>query len=217
MFWRVAISLVGAALILWALSDAALRLFGAQAPAVVHVRRVGGADVSRPPDAQYQWSVDYTFYVNGRLYQGHEAARGSAVAVGHSDTVRYFPFFPQIHSLSSDEPAVLGFFVSAGLGVLLVAAMNPGRKKTRAAAKAGRSAISPGLRASGGKPATMAYIMTHAEDYDDSLEEYYQNGWNVDDPSWQCRCGMWNEGRYCAACGLPAGASKEESEHGKDH
>ena len=47
----------------------------------------------------------------------------------------------------------------------------------------------------------MAWLMEHTQGYDDRMEEYYQRGWDQNDPSWQCKCKKWNTGSFCEACG----------------
>lgn len=53
-----------------------------------------------------------------------------------------------------------------------------------------------------GEKLTMARLMTsNFENNDEAGEAYYSNGWDKDDPSWQCDCGFWNEENYCGNCG----------------
>lgn len=61
IFWRIAISTVGVALIVIAVAELLLFFFGEATAANVSTRRVGGADDDRPVSQRYEWSVDYTF------------------------------------------------------------------------------------------------------------------------------------------------------------
>jgi hypothetical protein len=75
-----------------------------------------------------------------------------------------------------------------------------GRKKKKET-PAEESLLERGLRECGGERLTLAWLMENTEDYDECVEEYYQNGWDKDDPSWQCECGHWSDGDFCIHCG----------------
>lgn len=75
-----------------------------------------------------------------------------------------------------------------------------GRKKKKET-PAEETLLERGLRECGGERVTLAWLMENTEEYDDSVEAYYQNGWDKDDPSWQCTCGHWSDGAFCPHCG----------------
>jgi hypothetical protein len=153
LFWRVAITAVGAALILIAVSNLALYFFGMSAPAAVSTRRVGGANDGQPPNRRYEWSVDYTFRdKNGLEHSGHTTLRGGDIPPKTDRRVYYFPFAPFVSALESEAKPNTGQTVMAALGVLLIFVMN-GKKKKR--------------------PASAARTARELTDYDDSVEEQF--------------------------------------------
>lgn len=206
IFWRIFISLIGTALIIIAVADVSLYYFGNTSPATVHTDRFGGS-LDSAPSNQYEWSVDYTFYADGKEYSGHQTVRGSAINVKHDNEVHYFKFAPWINSLYA-KPLNIGTFVMIGLGVLLIAVMNKSSKKhnesrmTSAAHNKFKKKPPYENDAETDKNrVTLAWLMENTTDYDDRIEEYYQKSWNIGDPSWQCGCGKWNEDNFCSKCG----------------
>jgi len=102
-FWRIAISGVGVALILMAVSNLSLYFFGERTYAKVSARRVGGADDNYAATQRYEWSLDYTFKDRGgKTHNGHTTRRGSDMGVKAESTVYYFPFAPFVNSLKSE-------------------------------------------------------------------------------------------------------------------
>lgn len=153
LFWRLAITLVGAALLFIAVSNLALYFFGTVAPAAISTRRVGGSDDGRPPNQRYEWSVDYTFRDRtGGEHSGHTTRRGGDIPPKTDRRVYYFPSAPFISALESEAKPNTGQAVMAVLGTLLVLVMN-GKKKKR--------------------PAPAARTAQELTDYDDSVEEQF--------------------------------------------
>ncbi|MDD3230303.1 MAG: hypothetical protein PHE09_13945, partial [Oscillospiraceae bacterium] len=153
LFWRIAISLVGVALLLIALSNLALYFFGTTAPAAVSRRRVGGSDDGRQASQRYEWSVDYTFRdKTGGEHSGHTTRRGGDTSPKTDSRVYYFPFAPFVSALESEAKPSMGQAVMAALGALLIFVMNGKRKR---------------------RPATAARTAQALTGYDDSVEELF--------------------------------------------
>ncbi len=130
LFWRMAISVLGALLILLALQDFSLFFFGKTAVADVKTRRVGGERSGAVNDKRYSWSVDYTFPADGRTFEGHTTRLGSATSVAVSRTVYYYPFAPFLNSLEDTVRPNWGQPVTLAAGAFLLIVMNR-RKKTK--------------------------------------------------------------------------------------
>jgi hypothetical protein len=158
VFWRIMISLVGAALILIAAVQLLLYVFGATAPADISVRRVGGANDGAPVGQRYEWSVDYTFTDDaGNTRSGHTTRRGSDMSPGVTDdTAYYFPFAPFISALESDAAPGWHQLIFTVLGLFLLIVMNRGRK------------TKPRVRQTDVQPQDVT-------DYDDSIEDRFHN------------------------------------------
>ena len=60
LFWRIVISAIGIILILMAIGNLLLFIFGDTAQAVVSTRRYGGERQGAVNDKRYTWYVDYT-------------------------------------------------------------------------------------------------------------------------------------------------------------
>lgn len=154
-----------------------------------------------PGDQAYKWSVRYTYFVDGKEYAGYRTATGSSYGVRQDSTVHYLPAAPWISSMHAEESFSLGTLVAFALGVGLIFVVNrppKGRRKACASEKA--ASMQPEVRQRGGR-ITMAWIMENVPAGDDSVEEYYTQGWDIGDPSWKCVCGKWNTGAFCANCG----------------
>lgn len=130
MFWRIAVSAVGIALILMALGNLSLFFFGESTTAKVTTRRYGGADDNRPVSQRYEWSVDYTFNdKDGKNHSGHTTRRGNDMAVKVENRVYYFPFAPFINSFESEAEPNIGQPLLIGIGIFLLFVMNKKKKK----------------------------------------------------------------------------------------
>lgn len=130
IFWRIAISAFGVALITLAIFELLLFFFGETAAASVSTRRVGGVDSGRPVSQRYEWSLDYTFSdKNGAMYSGHTTRRGSDLSVQSDSWVYYFPFVPFVNALESEAEPNLSQILFVVTGVFLIYIMN--RKKKR--------------------------------------------------------------------------------------
>ncbi|MGI5880080.1 MAG: hypothetical protein ACOX6L_05740 [Syntrophomonadaceae bacterium] len=75
-----------------------------------------------------------------------------------------------------------------------------GRKKKKDEPRE-ESLIERGLRECGGDRVTMAWLVENTDGYDDVVEMYYQKKWDLDDPSWECKCGHWSDTDTCPHCG----------------
>lgn len=132
VFWRIVISAVGVALIVMAIVNLVLFIFGTQTDASVSVRRIGGADNGKPSDIRYRWSVDYTFRDEyGDEHEGHTSKLGGDMSVKTDDTVYYLESVPFINGLESEVKPNFGQLIYVGLGVFLIYVMNPPSKKKR--------------------------------------------------------------------------------------
>ena len=158
IFWRIFISLVGAALILIAIVELMLYLFGATAAAEVSVRRQGGSNNGAVPGQRYTWSVDYTYIdQNGKQHDGHTSRRGSDYSVQTDHRVYYFTFAPFVSALESDAEPGFSQLLFFAAGIFLIAVMNKRKKSPKKKEAA----------------ATKAAVLPVITDYDDSVEEYY--------------------------------------------
>ncbi|HPE96037.1 MAG TPA: hypothetical protein PLT66_08240 [Bacillota bacterium] len=157
--WRIIITLVGVALILLAIRDIGLVAFGKKTTATdVYTSRYSSVDSNESPDKQYKWGVSWTFRVDGKEYSGSATVRGSATSVKHGNTVYYYPFAPQINSLYAKDSVGFGTAVLVIIGILLIVVINKKPKKnTRFKGK------------------TEKQVEAEMTDYDDSVEEYFQN------------------------------------------
>ncbi|HBL83454.1 MAG: hypothetical protein A2Y17_04160 [Clostridiales bacterium GWF2_38_85] len=209
IFWKIFISLIGILLIFIAINEVALGIFGKTAIATVSTRRVGGSNNNEPPERQYDWSVDYSFMVDGNEYNGHTTHKGSAMSVNYDNQVHYYSFAPIINSIDANAIPSFGTFIMIGLGIFLLIIMNADPKKKKRIAipslnkttKTVKAPSNENCEQAKDERVTMAWLMKNTTDYDDSVEEYYQNGWDINDPSWQCECGEWNEKEFCTKCG----------------
>ena len=123
------ITLLGAALILWAAGSLALGFFGERATAVVtHIRREGGERTDAVP-GRYTYNIGYTFTLpNGKKVDGFTKKIGGAVYLKADGTgkiaVRYFKALPYLNApqettLLSPKPLIL-----AAAGVFLIVQIN---------------------------------------------------------------------------------------------
>ncbi|MDW7657764.1 MAG: zinc-ribbon domain-containing protein [Bacillota bacterium] len=190
LFWRIAISLVGIALILMAISNLLLFVLGETATAAVMTRRYGGERPGAVNDKRYTWSVDYTFIAaDGITYEGHLSKLGSATSVKTSKTIYYFTFAPFINTPEDTAEPNLGQLVLLAAGVFCLYVMNRKPKvsaRVKTPARAGRSS----------EP-----IIT---DYDDSVEEYYQQEDNMNQYCTHCGSELPAGTRFCRNCGQAA-------------
>ncbi|NSW92067.1 MAG: hypothetical protein HPY74_15595 [Firmicutes bacterium] len=130
---RILITLLGAALILWAAESLALGLFGERTTAVVtSIRREGGerADVLTN---RYTYNISYTFILpDGKEMYGFTKEIGGAVYLKTNGTgriaVRYFKIMPYINTPEGNSPFSLGPLILTGTGIFLIVQMN--RKKS---------------------------------------------------------------------------------------
>ena len=130
---RIFITLLGAALILWAAGSLALGLFGERAPGVVtDIRREGGERADAIP-GRYTYNIGYTFTLpDGRKVDGFTKKIGDAVYQKADGTgriaVRYFAAAPYMNAPEEDAPFSLKQPVLAVAGIFLIAQMNRRRR-----------------------------------------------------------------------------------------
>lgn len=137
---RSLLTLLGVALILYALVPLLLGIVGSDETAVItSVRRQGGERNEAVPN-RYTYVIGYTFTLdNGKSYDGFVYRIGSAVYVKSDGTstagVKYFRPLPFIHTLTQDTELSWGQPVTAGAGVFLIYIMNrrvsPGKRKKK--------------------------------------------------------------------------------------
>lgn len=183
-------------LILWNLNTIGLYLLGDTTEAKdITVSRIGSKD-DADIGSEYRFDIGYTYIVDGVSYRGiNTGVRGPRLGPNYNRVVYYYPFAPKINSLFANEATSIGTVLATGFGLLLlVLALLPDYRK---------KVDSTSVMDTAPRPVTMAWLMEHTQDYDDRLEEYYQQGWDKNDPSWQCSCGKWNTDPYCKACGKP--------------
>ena len=202
--------IIGIFIILASLYSPALYLFGGETAAYDITPSLRKTE--RDGDKEYY--VSYSYTVNGKEYNGTDNVRveSSKTSPSYDKTVHYFAFAPGISSLYAEDALSVWtlFLFALGVGLILFIAIPKKKEKTK---KRGNTAESAGAKKAtpepskvdwdGDKPVTMAYLMEHTDGYDDNLEKYYQNGWDKNDPSWQCTCGKWNTENFCEKCGKP--------------
>lgn len=126
---RLLLTLLGAALILWAAADLALGLFGERATAAVtHIRREGGERAEAVPN-RYTYSISYTFVLpDGKEIHGVTKKIGNAVYLKADGTgrmaVRYFRAIPYVNAPEKSPPFSLGQPIMAAAGIFLIVRMN---------------------------------------------------------------------------------------------
>ena len=160
-FWRIAISVVGLALIVLAVVNVSLFFWGESTSAKVTTRRLGGSYPGRPSNQRYKWSVDYTFTdKDGASHEGHTQKQGGDMSVKFGNTVYYFAFAPFINCLEAEAKPNWAQPVYVGIGVLLLWFMN-GKKKNR---KTKHRVV---------KRPDGQLDVPDLDDYDDSVEEVF--------------------------------------------
>ncbi|MGI6326552.1 MAG: zinc-ribbon domain-containing protein [Saccharofermentanales bacterium] len=187
MVWRIIISAVGLILIIMALGNLLLFIWGSQAQASISPRRYGGERLGAVNDFRYTWYVDYTFTAdNGRIYEGHLTKLGSATTVSVDNKVRYFSFAPFINTLEDTARPNLGQLAMLVVGVFCLVVMNSKQKKHQKQRKISGS----------GTPDLWSIV-----DYDDSIEELYQMEGNMGKFCVKCGSAVSEGARFCPICG----------------
>ena len=196
---RILLALLGGALLLWNMGTIGLYLLGEVAPAYdIQVSRLGARD-DASVGREYRFNISYHYKVDGVEYDGLDTGvRGSRLGPDHDNTVHYYPFAPQISSLFAEDAMSVGILLTIGVSLVLIALAVIPHKKNNTKTKRKRDPV-PDEQSK--QRITMTWLMEHTDGYDDTLEEYYQNGWDEDDPSWECACGKWNTENFCEACG----------------
>lgn len=125
IFKRVFISILGIGLILWALGDVALGIFGERGMAVItNIRRQGGERGEGIPE-RYTYVISYKFELqNGKEIDGFIYKIGDAIyfkASKNSKThVRYFKQIPAINTLESETKPSIDKFLLIILGGFII-------------------------------------------------------------------------------------------------
>jgi len=186
-FWRIVISAIGLVLILMAITNLLLFIFGMQASASISTRRYGGERQGAVNDYRYTWYVDYSFTAsNGIVYDGHLSKLGSATSVSVDKNVRYFSFAPFINTLEDTAKPSLGQLILFAAGAFCLVAMNSNQRKFRQQ-KSTSDKGNPKLQ-----PIT---------DYDDSIEEFYHREGIMSHFCTKCGSAISENARFCPACG----------------
>lgn len=129
LFPRILITLLGAALILWATGSLALGFFGDRTTAVVtHIRREGGERTDAVP-GRYTYNISYIFTLpNGKKMDGFTKKVGDAVYLKADGTgriaVRYFKALPYLNAPEETTPFSPKPLISAAAGIFLIVQMN---------------------------------------------------------------------------------------------
>ncbi|MEA5025608.1 MAG: hypothetical protein VB109_22540 [Desulfitobacterium hafniense] len=130
---RILLTLLGAALILWAAGSLSLALFGERATAAVtHIRREGGERTDGKP-GRYTYNISYTFTLpNGEIIDGSTKQIGDAVYLKADGTGRiavwYFKTMPYINAPEESSSLPLKQAILTAAGIFLIIQMN--RKRT---------------------------------------------------------------------------------------
>jgi len=130
---RILISLLGLALILWAISLLALGILGESSDATItSIRRQGGERDEAIP-GRYAYQIGYTFSLpDGRKYYGWQTKIAGNVylkADGKSiRSVRYLKKFPYINALEEDTKFNQGKVVLILVGGFLIYVINKKRE-----------------------------------------------------------------------------------------
>lgn len=120
-FGRVILFSVGIMMILLALMNVLLFIFGETALANVHTRRIAGSNDMYSSKYRYEWSLDYDFKASdGQIYNGTTTRRGSDMSVDFENEVVYFTPAPIFNSLSREVKPNLGQIIMLGLGAFLI-------------------------------------------------------------------------------------------------
>lgn len=199
---RLVLALLGVGLLLWNANTIGLYLLGDVAPAYDIVLSRSGSRDDSAVGTEYRFSASYKYVVDGVEYDGLDTGlRGPRLGPKVDNTVHYYPFAPRISSLSAEDAVSSGILFTCGfsLALILFAVISrKGGKNNMFGKKKRENEAQPDS-----ERVTMAWLMEHTEGYDDRLEEYYQNGWDEGDPSWECSCGKWNTENFCESCGRP--------------
>ncbi len=196
---RVILALLGVFLLLWNINTIGLYLLGDVAPAYdIQALRLGSRD-DASVGHEYRFNISYHYKVGGVEYDGtNTGVRGPRLGPSYDKTVHYYPFAPRISSLFAEDAMSFWILLTTSFSLVLIALAVIPRRKEKTKMKWKRDSVpdeQPEQRV------TMAWLMEHIDGYDDTLEEYYQNGWDKDDPSWECECGKWNTENFCESCG----------------
>lgn len=203
---RVICALIGLFILFQSANKSCLNILGDVAIAYdVNVVCRGSKD-DTIEEKKWRFDISYSYSVDGVEYDGVDAGvRGPRLGPKYDLTVHYYPFAPQISTLFAEEATGAGIIITVAFGILFLLIAVVPRKKAASRliikTKIDDSGLENYVDLDGVEPVTMAWLMENTSDYDDRLEEYYQNGWDKNDSSWQCRCGKWNTNNFCKQCG----------------
>lgn len=203
--WRVVLSIISIMGFYVVGSLVALHFFGEQTVATLDGAHMVSEDPRGDKDLMYRITISYHFHKDGKEYHNSVVYRSGETlsrVVGDKGPrtvrIRYLEAFPYINNL--ETRVNLGardlVFSFAAMGLLawffcLINGIGQARPNGRQE-----------LQSTSGERITMSQIMNHrGGDYDESVQEYYEEGWHKDDPSWRCRCGHWSAGLFCPSCG----------------
>lgn len=195
---RIVLGLIGLSLLLWCINTIGLYLFGEATTAYdINISHLGTRR-DTAVETEFRFNVSYHYMVDGKEYDGLDTGlRGPRLGPDIDGTVHYYPFSPNISSLSAEDALTVGMVIAMLFDIGLIAVAVVPRKKKKIS-----DAIDIAEVLEENNPVTMAWLMEHSEGHDDSVEEYFQNGWDQNDPSWECSCGKWNTENFCEHCGV---------------
>lgn len=130
---RILLTLLGVAMILWAIGGLALGLFGEHASAVVtHTRREGGERDEVVPN-RYTYNISYTFTLpDGSKVDGFTKKVWDALYLKADGTgriaVRYFKAMPYINAPEETTPFSLKQPILMAVGIFLIVQINQRQK-----------------------------------------------------------------------------------------
>lgn len=198
---RIFAVLIGIFILLWNANVIGLYILGDVTPAydIKLTRFVSRDDTT--VGTEYRFDISYHYRVDGKDYYGlNTGIRGPFYGPSYDRSVHYYPFAPKISSLFAESAFSIGMLLACGLGIALIfLGVVPNKRREKVAKNV--EVAGPEVDFTSETPVTMAFLMEKTNGYDDELEEYYHNGWDKNDPSWQCKCGKWNEYNFCESCG----------------
>ena len=124
LFPRIMMTMLGTVLILVAVGNLTLSIFGERASAVItHIRREGGERAESTPN-RYNYNISYSFTLpDGKKVDGFTKVIGDAVYIKANGTgritVRYFKAMPYINAPET-MPFSLGQLILTGAGIFLI-------------------------------------------------------------------------------------------------
>ncbi len=204
--WRIFLSVVCIMGIYIISTMVALNLFGVKSMATLDGTDMTYEDRRGDKDLMHRITVSYHFYVHGKKYHNTVVYRSGETLIKLMGTskhgninIRYLRAFPYISNLEKQVRferksdffySLLAIVFLSYLFCFVNGIISSTQKKSK------------GVNSFGSRRITMAKLMENGHtEYDELTQEYYEQGWNKDDPSWKCDCGHWNDSLFCHSCG----------------